>query len=907
MKNGVLKSVFTVVIAVIFTQVIVAQYTVQHQQPTVLDRTNTNTLEFFVSGIIGNEIVDARLFYRNEGDLGYSQKEVFYANGSFSVTLIPEDLSGTSFEYYFQLSVRNSDQDIFYPENLPSENAIKVDIVDGLAEPLRKKAEGIDYTILSPKPDIGLDKNDIFIAIALYYDINEIEAGEFLLFIDDKDVTSSADTSAYFISYVPKGLKQGVHTVRLDYKTESEQLEVVQWSFKVVDPKRASFQSFEPRLMPTGRVELTARNQTISGDVNNAYTGRSYINGSYGLFKYSLNGFFTSQESSRLQPQNRFGVNLRLGKWWKFEAGHVYPSLSKFTISGRRMYGINTSAHLLWETLNVQFLYGELSREITNLYNTVSVDTVYANGIPQDTTYTLGYEESGRGTFARKVIGARVGLGNPKKFQIGIQAMKVEDDTSSIFNVIDYNDLFGGPTSLLNNLNTVDRNILSQQPDLLRVDGGSPRPKGNFVAGADLKFSLDKNKIRFNTETVASVLNNDIYGGLLDSVRAADLGFEDINPADLDILDRISRFIIINENVSVLPIRFTNFNTDSSDTEVFFPTSILGSNSELSFNYPFNTFNVQYRWVGPEFVSLANSTIRKDIKGFTFSDRFRLLRNQIYVTLGFETLSDNVSNTKQATTNTISYRSNVSWYPTKIKLPRISAGFRYRTRENGVERFNPLVPIGLENAAVQNVRIVDGDTLATTVPRLNNTVNLNFSITQQVPLLDMVHDATLSISSLNTTDEVFTFGDIKNTSVSFNIASRFELIPLRTQFGMTVNKTESGNGQLDIDIFGMYAGGSYFLLDGSLIVNGRVAFTSNTSKSRTLEIQNSDDDDFLNDYYTLSANTTTSDFGTYVLLASAEYKIDNNHSFLFDSNFTNVSGANTFNDRVVQLRYIFRF
>lgn len=907
MKNGVLIAVFTIVFTVAFSQISLAQYTVQHQQPTVLDRTVSNTLEFFVSGVNGNEIIDARLFYRNEGDLGYSQKEVFFRNGVFITEIRPEELTGTNFEYYFQLSVRNSDQDIFYPENLPSENPIQVDIVEGISETQRKKAEGIDYTILSPKPEIGLAKNDVFVAIALYYDIEEIEDGEFLLFIDDEDVTGLADTSAYFISYVPKGLNQGSHTVRLDYKTSSEQLEVVEWSFRVVDPKRAAFQSFEPRLFPTGRVELTARNQTISGDLNNAYTGRTYIDGSYGLFRYSINGFLTSQESDRLQPLNRFGVNLSLGKWWRFQAGHVYPTLSKFTISGRRMYGINTSAQLFWDVLNVQFLYGELSREVTNLYSSVSVDTVYANGIPQDTTYTLGYEESGRGTFARKIIGARVGLGNPRHFQFGIQAMKVEDDTTSIFNVIDANDLFGGPTTLFNNLNTADRNVLNQQPELLRVDGGSPRPKGNFVAGADLRFGLANNKIRFSTETVASVLNNDIYGGVLDSLRAADLGFEDIDQGDLDILDQISRFIIINENVSVLPIRFTNFNTDSSDTEVFFPTSILGSNSELSVNYPSNTFNVQYRWVGPEFVSLANSTIRKDIKGFTFSDRFRLLRNQVYVTLGYETLSDNVSNTKEATTNTISYRSNISWYPTKIKLPRVSAGFRYRTRENGVVRFNPLVPVGLENVAVQNIRIVDGDTLATTVPRMNNTLNLNFSITQQVPLLDMVHDATLSISSLNTKDEVFTFGDIKNTAVSFNVASRFELLPLRTQFGMTVNKTESGNGQLDIDIFGMYAGGSYYLLDGSVIVNGRIAFTSNTSKSRTLEIQNSDDDDFLNDYYTLSTNTTTSDFGTYVLLASAEYKLDNNHSFLFDSNFTNVSGANSFNDRVVQLRYIFRF
>ncbi len=909
MKKGVLGAALALCWVALCSQVTFAQYTVQHQQPTVLDRTTTNALEFIVSGINQNDILEALLFYKNEGDLGYSQKEVGYLNGSFTALVTPEDLIGTRFEYYFQLSLRNEDQDIFYPENLPAENPVEVNIVEGLIEsdiPQLPQAEGIDYTVLSPKPGNGLAKNDIYIAIALFYDINEVEPGEFKLLLNGLDVTDLADTSDYFISYVPKNLRRGSHSVQLNYVTANETYNVVSWQFAVVDPRKASYAGFEPRLIPTGRVELTARNQTISGDINNAFTGRSYINGSYGLFKYSVNGFITSQELDRLQPQNRFGVKLSLGKWWEFEAGHVYPRLSKFTISGRRMYGINTSLHVLWDVINVQFLYGELSRKITNLYSSVEVDTVIAGGVPQDTTYTLGYENSGRGTFARKVIGGRIGLGNPRKFQFGIQAMKVEDDTSSIFNVIDYTDL-QSTNQFIGALTSQDQTKLSQNPDLLRVQGGSPRPKGNFVAGIDLGFRAADNKVRFKTETVASALNNDIYGGPLDSLRAADIGFEDLNQSDLDILTSLAQFIIINENMSVLPVRVKGLGTDSTEAEAFFPTSILGSDTELSVVYPKNTLSIQYRWVGPDFVSLANSTIRKDIAGFTISDRFRLFQNQLYVTLGYEALNDNVTNVKEATTKTNSFRSNVSWYPVKNDLPKVSVGFRYRSRENGVERFNSEVPTALENSAVQNLRIVDGDTLTTTVPRMNNTLNLSFSVTQQVRFMDMVHDATLNISSLNTTDEVFTYGDAKNSSVSFNIGSRFENMPLRTQLGMTFNNTESGNGQLDINIFGMYAGGTYFMLDGKLTLTSRLAFTSNRSKTRTLSIENGEDSNFFNDYYVLSDTRNISNFGTYVLLAGAEYRLDNNHSFLFDSNFTNVSGANSINDRVVQLRYIYRF
>ena len=59
------------------------------------------------------------------------------------------------------------------------------------------------------------------------------------------------------------------------------------------------------------------------------------------------------------------------------------------------------------------------------------------------------------------------------------------------------------------------------------------RPKGNIVAGIDLKFAFDKNRIRFHTETVASALNNDIYGGPLTSERAEELGFEDVDQSEL--------------------------------------------------------------------------------------------------------------------------------------------------------------------------------------------------------------------------------------------------------------------------------------------------------------------------------------------------------------------------------------
>lgn len=915
MKTGGSKVLFILTVVLLFgAQQAYAQYNVQHQAPTLINADEVTQLEFLVPGVNPSDILQAYLFYRSEGDLGYAQKEVQFQNGVFEVTLSPDELSGSAVEYYFQLALNSLSQDVFYPDNVPSENPIKIELVQNSQDiPFlddRKRAEGIDYTVISPKPGNGLAPNDAYIAIALYYDKEVIPTGSFKLFLNNLDVTTFADTSDYFISYVPKDLERGTYQVRVEYHIASEELLVTDWEFRIVRPGQSEAVALGPSLRPSGRLELTARNQVISGNTNNAYTGRTSLSGAYGKFKYSLSGFLTSQESARLQPQNRYNARLSLGKWWKFEAGHIFPQLSKFTISGRRIEGINTSLHLLWENINVQFLYGELSRDITNIYTSIDEEFVYSDSAQTqvvDTTYTLSFENGGRGTFKRNIIGGRVALGNPRYIQLGIQAMKVEDDTTSIFNVSNYTDILQQPGALLNNLSVAGQQRLMESPDLLRVEGGGVRPKGNIVAGVDLRFAFDKNRIRFQTETVASALNNDIYGGPLTAVQAADLGFEDVEQKDLDILQEISQFIIVNENVNVLPLRLTGIGTDSTETEFFFPTSILGSNTEFSMVYPKNTFRLQYRWVGPDFISLANSTIRKDIAGFTISDRFRMFKNQVYVTLGYERLTDNVTDTKEATTVTSSIRSNLSWYPVNQSLPRISMGFRLRNRDNGVARFNPLMPSQFETAAIQNIRINRGDTLTTTTPRKNETLNLNVSITQQVELSSSVHDATISLASLNTTDQVFAFGDVQNSAYSFNLASRFSQAPLRTQLGVSYNQTESGAGQLNIEILGITAGATFFMFDGALRINGRVAFTSNTSKSRTLEIENSEDESFLNDYYSLSTTRDLSEFNTYVFLAGAEYELAENHSLVFDSNFTNVSGSNGLNDRLVQLRYIYRF
>ncbi len=885
------------------------QFNIQHQAPTVIPFGEDVRLEFIIPGITQDQVSEAILFSKTDGQLSYTEQEVLLQNGAFYANISVLDGQANTFEYYFIVRFVDGTE-VSFPETNYEDTPVQVPVV-GVEEEVvtYEPLTNVDFSILSPEEGLAYSADDLLLAIALFYDPYSLEKGEFRVLFDGRDVTADADTSTYLITYEPPRVRMGTHSFAIDYVTESTRYRLHEWSFRVVDVAQAAFSGFTERSIPVGSVELTARNQVISGDQNDAFTGRVRLSGNQGFFNYRLNGFLTSQESNRLQPQNRFGLNMNYGKWWRLDAGHIYPQVSNLSMNGRRVFGLNTSVHLANEAINVQFLYGELNRDISNQYTSLQRNEITIDdGTVVDTTYTLNFNDAGRGTFRREIVGGRIAFGNERKFQLGIHAMKIEDDTTSLNNISDFNDLINIRGDLASALSPQDVTKLNSQPDLLRVSGGNPSARGNIVAGTDLKFTADNNRIKFNGEISAGVLNNDISGGALTVERADELGF-DITEDDADLLERLSRFIIINENMSNLPLRIRQDQFGDDQTEFFFPTAVLASNNLASFNYLNNNFRIQYRWIGPDYTSLANNTVRRDIAGLSFTDRVRMFENRVFWTIGFESLDDNVVGNKEATTNTRTIRSSVSWYPVDRLLPRVSVGVRFRNRDNSVSRFNPNIGSDLLNASVQNFKIVNGDTLGTTIARKNSTFNFNSSITKQFDAFSSRNDISLNINTLRTTDDVYDFGDTRSFSMSLSLNSRFSSTPLNTQLGLSVNNTETTSGLSEFKIFGLFLGGTYFLMDNRLSINARVATTNNISRIRSLSVNDNGTPNNSNDDYYEPANTDISDseFGTFVFRSGVQFDIDSNQALIFDANFTNVSLAGASNDRIVQLRYVFRF
>lgn len=900
---------------------VISPFQVQHQKPAFVERNTSFELSFQVPGIDAKDVEEAYLFYRPVGDKAYSQKEASLISSTFNISLAVEDRQTTGVEYYLRVQLKNGET-LTYPTGEAHADPVRIEVIDKRKSEREKRVEetGVDYTILSPDPGSTVAKQDAVIALTLFYDPAEVDTANssFRMLVDGKDVTDQAHADDYFYTYSTDDLPAGRHIVQFEIQKGDTALTIADWQFTVLDPSARSqnLSSADQRgsWMPEGNVQLSARSQQVGGNSNDALKGNVRISGRNGDISYSAYGLLTTQEDPRLQSQNRFGANLYIGDWLEFEAGHVYPNLSTFTIAGQRIQGLNTGLHLWDDALNMQVIYGNLRRGIDNLYNDIIVEehTIEEN---QDPVYSYSIQPRDRGTFQRKILGGRLGTNRSDNLDFGLNFLKVEDDTESIRLIDGFNDLMETNPALVSGLNSQQMQDLQSNPDQLNING-NPAPKGNFVAATDFEARFDQSRIQLQADAAVSLLNQDISNGILNQDAAEDLGL-DIDQNVEDMLDRLSWLIIINENMETLPIRFDTESAES-DVKAFFPTSILATQSELGLQYLNNNVQLRYRWVGPAYNSLANTTVRKDIAGFTLSDRIQLFRNRIYLTLGYERLRDNVSDTKDATTYTNTYRTNLSWYPISQGLPNVSIGFMKRNRDNNVALNNPLVAniSGVdESAAVRNLAIQNGDTVVVSNPRFTDTYQFTASVSQEFSMFGISHDASLNFSTFNTSDEVFAYGDSQNNSISLRVVNYFQDLPLQSRIGFNINNTETTNGLNDIQILGANIGGELFLLDDKLSLNMSFAVTKNRTETTTLITDdNGTPQEVSDDYYKPAVGdvVTVTENNSFIIGTGARYDLDENHSFLLNFRYSNVqntiSPSQSFpNDHLLQARYIFNF
>lgn len=904
-----------------------AQASFNHIQPTLIEKGKTTTLEFEIIGVNTQEVQDAFFYYRFDGSIVYETMRVELERNTIKVNLDLTTATANSIQYYLSVNLMN-DEKLYFPSNAAeTETPISVTLVDNQTkkQDLAGTSGNIDFTILSPLPGEEIVPDDALVALTLFYNEGEASADSIKIIFDGVDVTANADVTPYLITFTPENLSPGDHSVDIQYTYNGVTTSLTSWSFPTLDPNSRRAEALRSdKKLAVGQVELSARNQSIFGVTDDIYKSSFRVNGSAGWFRYSVNGMLTSQENVRLQPQNRYGIELYAGDMFELQAGHIFPSMNPLMLAGNRVFGVNTALHLFDRLINFQVVTGEMRRSVDNLYTnvrdtTVSIAENLDGSFETERRFQLDFQDQGAGTFRRNVLGGRFALGNGTNFQLGFNAMKVVDRSSSLTVIEDYDDLVAKKPELLNNLSTTQRADLAANTDLFNAPTSSLKPKDNFMFASDITMRGFNGKFGFRSDFGLSLLNNNTSTGVLNKERAEELGL-DIPDNIANVLDELSWLIIVNENMSYLPLSFSDDGIKALQTKFLFfdntpvPTALLASQNSLNLNVLGQSIQARYQWVGPEYQTLSNTAMRRDIDGYALTDRFRMFSNTVYVTMGYENFKDNLIGSKESTTVTQIANADISWFPVSRNLPRVSVGYRMQNRDNSIERSNPLLSGSLVNAAVRNISVSsNADTTIIATPRNDNSNQITFSISKELEFFGLRNDFTVNYMNLKTIDNVYAFGDFTSDVYSAGVVSTWSTLPMRTNVNFTLNESTGATGLAKVSILGVNVGASYFLFDEKLNLFADLALTTNSVESTGLAVnENGTPDNLLDDYFEADpTNKSFSEQNTYIVRGGATYNFNQNHSLLFDASFTNVSvktaGVVIPNDRVVQLRYVYRF
>ncbi len=582
------------------------------------------------------EIQQAFLYYRTFGRMEFSVIEMNIQGSIISATIPKDYVVFPYIEYYIKVLTTKGIV-LNYPRNASETgNYFRVNV---------KKLESIDeqIIILSPSKDEPISQNDFFLAISLLRTSSRVKKEFTRIWINEKEVTPFLLISQDLI-LLPQGsiknLKLGLNNFKVIlYDSTGKPLYISDESFRVVAEE-------EKQIISRSKFEYTGqfRGESIyenmrSGNFNFNRINLS-LNSGYGILKSTLNIYLTNEEKPTLQPQNRFLLNIDMNIL-KFYIGDHYPMYPTLIMNGKRLRGVTGTFELGF--FNIQASYGEIVRKIEgNLIQLFSRDSAVIGSdiIPVDSSkFGQPFAKVKLGTYQRRLFAIRPYFGKGQNFQLGFTYLHSKDELSSI--------QFGA------------------------------RPKENVTVGSDLLIGIDNQRILFKAQSAFSIINNDISTGdftdnLIDSLFGEGKPFG----GDPSIIKRVrdigKNFITINQFIVPLnPQKLPTFALDVS----------------MSVNYFGNYFKSSYIYRGNDYTSFGQNFLRNDIKGFQVMDRIGLYDNQIFISVSYEDLKDNLQNTKLATTNFKNFESSISLY-LRRNFPNFTFGYSNFRVKNDVDPIN---------------------------------------------------------------------------------------------------------------------------------------------------------------------------------------------------------------------------
>ncbi|MBC8366926.1 hypothetical protein H8E52_05885 [bacterium] len=400
----------------------------------------------------------------NTGD--FESIEAYVRGGVFDSYIPGEYLLPPGLEYYLS-AVDEDGEEHRYPEGAPEASTYQVSVLAGSV--VDRLGSSPQVKIVAPEANVRLEAKDL-VFIASFEDADgDLDATGLHLIVNGRDRSHEAQVDGTLLIWMPGAdlppgpLRIEVEAVDLSGHrtiTHPLKLDLLRPGESYATP--GFFQRVAP---PRGRVILDSRFTNLEGlgaenrqEPDRTLRGRLDARGNLGILDYRAKVFMTSDESSDMQPRNRYRLDLETGPL-RLSIGDVSPRFNPLLIWGKRMRGMELE--LESKTLDAQLLFGSIQRAV--------------EGETSDSTLAPG-------SYKRQLKALRIGSVTGRAVGMSLSFLKVKDDLGSI--------KYGH------------------------------KPKDNIVLGADMEVATFGRHLLLDAAAAVSMLTEDISGGALSREEA---------------------------------------------------------------------------------------------------------------------------------------------------------------------------------------------------------------------------------------------------------------------------------------------------------------------------------------------------------------------------------------------------
>ncbi len=365
-------------------------------------------------------ISEVRIYYRAAGENRFLWEPLHARGVRYLAAVDFSPFQGELVEYFFDVEFADGAHQRF-PDELASTARSDDDLPVFQISLQDEISSDEDVVIISPEPNEQIYTDEFILTVSFFAIRDLIDKERTRLFLDKWDVTRYVQMFDEFLTFAPRRVPPGRHTIKLElYDRVGRLLTRKTWRFTALTRKGRQVAAAPGAFQVSGQLFAELRNEELvdgqqirrfrrSGLTLNGYTEAISLGGRV---------YVTNEEDPRRQPVNRytgwFQWKFWNGRFLRLTGGDAFPQVNPFLLDNVFVRGFHGQAYLKF--LNIDAVFGRTRRAIEG--NQIIASDSTATIIP--------------GTYSRKLTAFRLSFGARERFQFGLTGVKGRDEVNSI-------------------------------------------------------------------------------------------------------------------------------------------------------------------------------------------------------------------------------------------------------------------------------------------------------------------------------------------------------------------------------------------------------------------------------------------------------------------------------------------